>query len=253
MSKNLLPNRFLPWPICWTGVVLIAESESCRLTAYRDIAGHWTLGWGQTDGIREGMTWTQSEADADLCNTLIELAEEVRGSFSRADAEVIADTEFAALVSLAYNIGIGGFRRSTVLKCHMRGDKAGAARAFALWNKANGKVVQGLVNRRAREATLYLSARPSKENHRGFVADDNAGNSPDADPIKPLAKSPTVQTGAASVATGALALASQYSPQVGQVARSLAINPLIVVAVVAIVAGAIVIWRSYQQRKGGVA
>ncbi|MDR3055229.1 MAG: lysozyme [Zoogloeaceae bacterium] len=245
----LLPDRFLPWPICWTGVVLIAESESCRLTAYRDITGVWTLGWGQTAGILEGMRWSQIEADADLCNTLIGLASEVHASLTAP----ASDTEFAAMVSLAYNIGVTAFRRSSILKCHNQNDKAGAARAFALWNKAGGRIVQGLVNRRAREATLYLASAPPKEAKRGFTAEDNAGQSPDADPVKPLAQSPTVQTGAASVATGALALASQYSPQVSQVARSLSISPVVVVAIVAIVAGAVVIWRRYQQRKGGVA
>ncbi|GHT90036.1 hypothetical protein AGMMS49545_02200 [Betaproteobacteria bacterium] len=239
----LLPNQsLLPWPISWAGVVLIAESESCRLSAYRDIAGRWTLGWGQTDGIREGMTWTQPEADADLCKTLITLSAEVKGALS--DTSATSDNEFAAMVSLAYNIGINGFRRSTVLKRHNQGDKAGAAAAFALWNKAGGRVVNGLVARRAREAALYLSTA---------ISPLNAGNSPDADPVPPLSKSPTLQSGAASVATGALALMSQYSPQVSAVARSLAISPLVVVAIVAIVAGAVVIWRRCLQRKGGVA
>ncbi|MDR1890152.1 MAG: lysozyme [Zoogloeaceae bacterium] len=263
-QKFILPSRLLPWPICWPGVVLIAESEACRLVVYKDIAGHWTLGWGQTAGITEGMTWTQTEADADLCNTLITLSAEVRECLTR-DA---SDNEFAALVSLAYNIGMTAFRRSTVAKCHNRGDKTAAARAFHLWNKAGGKVINGLVARRAREAALYLSEDRGQKtedsqlpalraaNQQSSVLSplsSEPGQSPDADPVKPLAKSPTVQTGAASVATGGLALAAQYSPQVGQVARSLAISPLVVAAIVAIVVGALVIWRRVQQRKGGVA
>jgi len=239
-----LPNRSLPWPILWAGVELIAEAEGCKLTAYRDIADVWTIGWGQTAHITGGMSWTQAEADADLCRTLTDLSALVH-------ALLLAPTaprELAAFVSLAYNIGLGAFSKSTVLAAHNRGDKAAAAAAFALWNKAtiNGKkqVVQGLALRRAREAEMYAASSSRVS---------GAGLSPDVAPVAPLAASPTALSGGASVAAGGLALASQYSQDVAAVARSLAINPLLVCALIAVAAGAIVLWRRWKQRREGVA
>ncbi|MDR1063052.1 MAG: lysozyme [Azoarcus sp.] len=237
----LLPLKNLPWPIDWEGVVLIAQSEGCRLKAYRDVAGVWTLGWGETEGIREGMTWTQGEADLKLCERLGEFAMDVRAHL-KAPA---SPAEVAALVSLAYNIGIGAFVRSSVLRAHNRGDKAGAARAFALWNRAGKRIVQGLVTRRAREAALYLKG--------GKLRASGCGHNPDADRVRPLTRSPTSQAGAVSIATGGLALASEYSAPVRELAWSLSLRPVIVVAVAAIVVGAIVLWRRWKQRREGVA
>ncbi|MDR1349804.1 MAG: lysozyme [Zoogloeaceae bacterium] len=244
-----LPDKRLAWPICWEGVTLIAQSEGCRLTAYTDIAGVWTLGWGETLNIAEGMAWTQTEADARLCERLTEFDDGVAALLTvRA-----SDYERAALVSLAYNIGLKGFRKSSVLRLHNQGRRADCAQAFHLWNKAGGKVIKGLVSRRAREAALYLRQTASEAGDSLAERSVGAGCSPDADPPKPLTASRTIQSGAASVVTGSLALASQYSPQVGQIARSLSLNPVVVVALVAILAGAVVIWRRCQQRKGGTA
>jgi len=241
-----LPARNLPWPILWVGVELIAQAEGCRLTAYQDISGVWTIGWGQTGpDIKAGMKWTQQEADRRFCQTLTEVSDAVSDLVS---PEPIDMREHSALVSLAYNIGIDAFSRSSVLAAHNRGDKPAAAAAFALWNKAtiNGKkqVVQGLVTRRAKEAELYASAT-------GRVS--GAGLSPDAAKVEPLAKSPTIVSGAASVATGVLAVASEVSPQVGTVARALQVNVGLVLAIIAIVTGAVVLYRRYQQRRQGVA
>jgi lysozyme len=65
------------------------------------------------------------------------------------------DNQFSAMVSLAYNIGVGAFARSTVARKHNEGDHQAAAEAFALWNKAGGRVLAGLVRRRKEEADLY--------------------------------------------------------------------------------------------------
>ena len=238
---SYLPSKNLPWPIDWEGVALIAQSEGCRLRAYRDVAGVWTLGWGETLGIVEGMTWTQNEADRRLCERLTEFASGVCGHLTTP----ATTSEFAALVSLAYNIGLAAFARSSVLKAHNRGDRAGAARAFTLWNRAGGKVIQGLVTRRAREAALYLKG--------GKRITSGCGNSPDADPVRPLTRSPASQAGAVSVATGALALAAEHSSQVNELAWNLSLRPLAVLAVVAIAVGAVVLWRRWKQRREGVA
>ncbi|NMG48978.1 glycoside hydrolase family protein [Azoarcus communis] len=268
-----LPNRSLPWPITWAGVVEIARSESCRLTAYRDIVGVWTIGWGRTRNVHEGMTQTQTEADRDLLTELTNLANQVRA------ACVIEPTpnQLAAMVSLAYNIGMGwtgpvkpkgakdGFRQSSVLRAHNRVDFESAGRAFALWNKAGGQVVRGLVARRQREAALYMTPdelysqylRPASS-LRGELAGEprdedyrEAPATPEADPETRLHASPIAQSGAVSIATGGLAAASAVSDDVRSVAWSMSIDPLLVVAAVAIVVGAVVLYQRYKQRAEG--
>jgi hypothetical protein len=65
--------------------------------------------------------------------------------------------QYDSLVSLTYNIGLGAFERSTIRRKLNAGDYRGAASAFKLWNKGGGRILRGLVNRRAREATLFLT------------------------------------------------------------------------------------------------
>lgn len=156
-----LPDPHLPWPTTMAGVALVAEREGCRLSAYLCPAGVWTCGWGETDGVGPNTVWTQDYADRRFCDSLTE----------RAQAVIAACTveptpnQLGALVSLAYNIGIGGFKKSTVLRQHNAGNTAAAARAFSLWNKAKdpktGKLreVDGLTARRLAEAALYLQPR----------------------------------------------------------------------------------------------
>lgn len=150
-----LPDPALPWPIVWPGVIEIATSEGCTLVPYRDIAGIWTNGWGETLGVVPGEVWTQQQADTRLCQRLTEFTAGVQRVLQRPAGPY----QLAALVSLAYNIGLRGFAGSSVLRAHNRGDFAAAARAFALWNKARvgGRLqeVRGLTLRRAREAALY--------------------------------------------------------------------------------------------------
>lgn len=69
----------------------------------------------------------------------------------------VSSNQLGALVSFAYNLGSGALAKSTLLKKHLAADYAGAAKEFARWTKGGGKVLPGLVKRRAAEATLYLS------------------------------------------------------------------------------------------------
>jgi lysozyme len=142
------------------GVALIKAFESCRLTAYRDGGGVLTIGWGHTGGVKPGDTITQAEADElferDLCIREVTLTRLLEGVPTTSN-------QFAALCSLAYNVGFGdpnrsipGLRTSTVLKRHKLGNHLGASRAFVMWNRDNGKVVRGLTRRREAEAALYL-------------------------------------------------------------------------------------------------
>jgi GH24 family phage-related lysozyme (muramidase) len=142
-------------------ITLMHDFEGCRLKAYMPTPqDRPTIGWGMTfypDGraVRMGDTITQAQADADFETIVGRFAEQVDDHLGDAAA---TGTEFGAMVALAYNIGIAAFARSSVLRLHKAGDKAGAARAFGLWNKQAGRVLNGLTRRRAAEAALYLSA-----------------------------------------------------------------------------------------------
>jgi lysozyme len=133
---------------------LVRRFEGCRLRAYRDVAGVWTIGWGETAGVRAGMTWTQAQADAILRRRV---AHFMLGVLRRCPALHAAGPErLAACTSLAYNIGLGAFGASSVCRKAGRGDHRGAADSFLLWNKAGGRVWRGLVRRREAERALYL-------------------------------------------------------------------------------------------------
>jgi lysozyme len=139
---------------------LIKRFEGCKLTAYPDPGtgrDPITIGWGSTrdeigQPIKRGTVWTQAQADARLADDVAEFAEKVLALLGGADT---SQCQFDALVSFAYNLGIGNLRQSTLLEKHKAGDYTGAAAEFARWNKADGKILPGLVKRRAAEATLY--------------------------------------------------------------------------------------------------
>ena len=107
-----LPDPALPWPIPLEAVALIAESEGLRLRAYRCPAGVWTIGWGETDGVHPGDTCTREQADRWLCDDVIDRTRAVRALCTVEPSPA----ELGALVSLAYNIGMAGFERSTALR-----------------------------------------------------------------------------------------------------------------------------------------
>jgi lysozyme len=140
------------------GLTMIKNFEGCELDAYQDVAGIWTIGYGHTGGVTQGMTYTQAQADQALADDLLSTKTSVEKAVAGVDT---TDNQFSAIVSLIYNIGEGNFASSTVLRAHRAGQTQQAADAFLLWNKAtiNGvlQVVKGLANRRAAERTLYLT------------------------------------------------------------------------------------------------
>ena len=139
-------------------ISLIKEFEGCKLTAYRDTVGIWTIGYGATAaaglGIvpEKGMTITQECADDLLRQGVDKFAATVDAFIT---VKVNAN-QFGACVSLAYNIGPNAFAKSTVLRELNAGNFNKAAAAFQLWNKAGGVVSKGLVRRREAERDLFL-------------------------------------------------------------------------------------------------
>jgi len=138
---------------------LVKDFEGCKLTAYRDPIGVWTIGYGTTAraglGIipTAGMTITQAEADQLLADGLNKFADQIRPMINAG----LNDNQFGASVSLAYNIGVHAYSTSSALKHINAGDYDKAANAILLWNKAGGKVLKGLVRRREAERKLFLT------------------------------------------------------------------------------------------------
>lgn len=140
---------------------LIKSFETCRLLGYLPTPDDVpTNGWGHTGPeVRIGQCITQEQADHQFEQDLGDFAHHVDALLAGAPT---SDNQFAAMVSLAYNIGIGrltptpsGFISSNVLACHRRQDFEGAANSFKNWVRQNGKVLRGLVRRRNAEAALY--------------------------------------------------------------------------------------------------
>ena len=138
----------------WLAVATIAVAgfESLRLNSYPDIVGTPTICYGETKNVKLGQKATKEECDAKLAARLVEFNNGVNSCVTWN----LRDNERAASVSLAYNIGVDAFCKSTVVSRFNAGDKAGACDAFLMWNKAGGKVVQGLVNRRQKEREMCL-------------------------------------------------------------------------------------------------
>lgn len=140
------------------GINLIKQFEGCRLTAYQDSVGVWTIGYGWTqpvDGkpVGKGMTITQQKADDLLKQGVIQYENGVTNLV----IVPLNQNQFDALVDFAYNLGVNALKESTLLKKLNAGDYAGAANEFTKWNKAGGKELAGLMRRREAEKSLFLS------------------------------------------------------------------------------------------------
>lgn len=137
------------------GLALIKEFEGLRLRAYRDAVGIPTIGYGSTGAhVHMGLTITEQEAE-DLLKR--DLARFEQGVTQAVGAIPTTSNQFSAMVCLAFNIGLGAFGRSSVLRFHRQSRPTLAAGAFLLWVKAGGKTLRGLIRRRNAERRLYLS------------------------------------------------------------------------------------------------
>ena len=133
-------------------------SEACKLKAYKDGKGVWTIGFGQTGkDIVEGLVWTQEQANAARDAHVAGVEKGVTKALTRAATQA----QFDAMVSLTFNIGLYAFQTSTVLRQHNAGNFKDAGIAFVMWNKITIEGVltysEGLNNRRLREKALYLT------------------------------------------------------------------------------------------------
>jgi len=138
------------------GREFIKGFESLRLKAYPDpgTGGKpWTIGWGHTKGVKQGDRITQEQAEQFLSDDLAVFELTVNSAIKRP----MMQNQFDAMVSLAFNIGGSAFAGSTLVKKFNVGDAKGVADEFPKWKNSGGKVVPGLVKRRAAEREVFLS------------------------------------------------------------------------------------------------
>ena len=134
------------------GIDLIKSFEGCKLTSYKCPAGVWTIGWGTTGPtIVSGLKWSQEQADSAFEKHLAEFSQGVTDLLK----VPVTQSQFDALVSFAYNVGLGALRKSTLLRLLNSGDYSGAAGEFGKWINKGTDFEAGLRRRREAERQLY--------------------------------------------------------------------------------------------------
>lgn len=133
------------------GISLIKKFEGCELTAYQCSAGVWTIGYGHTKGIEEGMEITQQEAE----DMLVEELHEYENYINDNVTAPLSQNQFDAMVSWVYNLGPANLKASTLLKVLNAGDYDGVPAQIKRWNKAGGVTLDGLIRRREAESLLF--------------------------------------------------------------------------------------------------
>lgn len=136
------------------GLDLIKSFEGLELKAYKDSVGVLTIGWGSTGShVKQGMVITKEQAE--------ELLKQDVSRFEKGVTELVKaplnQNQFDALVSFSFNLGLGNLKSSTLLRKLNSLDYSGAANEFTRWNKADGRVLNGLTRRREAEKKLFLS------------------------------------------------------------------------------------------------
>ena len=178
------------------GLALIRRFEGFSARSYRCPAGVWTVGFGHTSAagppaVSAGMTMTRGEANEILRRDSALFAGEVARSLQHE----LSDRQFSALVSFAFNVGIGNFRKSSVLAAVNGGDLAAVPRRLQLWVKANGRTLPGLVRRRAAEAEMFIGGS-SRADGRSSAGPISASDG------KPVHRSTTVAAAIAAMLSG---------------------------------------------------
>lgn len=202
------------------GLELIRRFEGFRDTAYLCPGGKWTVGYGHTSDagqpmVERGTSLSREQAEQVLRTDVERFAAGVRKNIRKP----LGDQQFSALVSFAYNVGLSAFRSSSVLKAVNAGAFDTVPRRLQLWVKAQGRVLPGLVKRRAAEAALFM----------GGSAEQGAGAEqgvPDIVAGKPVLKSTTVASAVIGALASLLSGGIGLLPGAGQVGLLLALVAL---------------------------
>lgn len=249
--------------VSYQGRALIEGFEGLSLTAYLCPAGVWTIGYGHTHNVVRGQILpTKADADWMLSQDLVQWGADVSDLLGEV---ATTQNQFDAMVSLAFNIGVAGFAGSTVLRLHKRGDSAGAARAFSMWNKAtiNGQLqeVEGLTRRRASEANVYLTPDAAAV---VAVAMTDVDENPMVQAVaKPqgVMSSKVVLAGGASVVAGGASVVDQIS-QLTTTISAITVNTQtightiqqvspVILAVIALGAVCYMVYRYIKKKRNG--
>jgi len=140
------------------GLTLIKNFEGFRSNAYRDAVGIWTIGYGHTSmagspRVFKGQKISRQQGEDILARDVERFSQGIRPLIKVG----LNENQFSALVSFAYNVGVGGFRRSSVLQRVNAGRFDAVPHRLSLWVKAGGRTLRGLVRRRAAEGELFLA------------------------------------------------------------------------------------------------
>ena len=186
------------------GLKAITAHEGFRANAYPDPGSSdgtpWTIGYGHTRGVKKGDKISKALALTFLRSDIAWAENAVNKGLKRAATQ----NQFDAFVSFTFNIGANGFARSSALRAHNAGDYNLVPSKLALWNKNDGKVLKGLVNRRAAEGAMYASNLTEKTPQRPTV---------DVSKGKPMEKSKTAWTAGGQLMAG-VAMITGYAREI---------------------------------------
>ena len=133
------------------GKALIKKFEGCELEAYQCAAGVWTIGYGSTHGVSEGMVISDERAEALLLEDIADYEDAVNELIT----VPLSSNQFSALVAWCFNCGINALKTSTLRKVLQAEDYDSVPEQIKRWNKAGGKVNEGLIRRREAESLLF--------------------------------------------------------------------------------------------------
>lgn len=142
------------------GLDIIKQFESLKLKAYKDAVGIWTIGWGTIrypsgEKVKEGQQITYEAAEGYLKYDVSLKTKLVSALLSGVS---LNQNQIDAIISFTYNVGVGALTRSTLLKkVKQNPSDPSIELEFLKWNKAGGKVLNGLTKRRQAESDLYFS------------------------------------------------------------------------------------------------
>lgn len=225
------------------GQNLIKEFEGLRLNAYRCPAGVLTIGYGHTSAagpptVTSTMKISQAEAEQMLANDLLRYEVAVE----KAVIVPLTQNQFDALVSFAYNCGIGALQKSTLLKRLNRGEYDAVPAELMKWNKAGGKELAGLTRRRRAEAKMWRGI-----DSRAPVPVEEARTAPDSPkPKKKITQSREANAAAGIAGTATVTAVIEAAPHVQTLTDALG-RPVVIVLLV-IAAAALAIWWFRKQR-----
>lgn len=227
------------------GLSVIKTFEGLRLSAYKCPAGIMTIGYGHTNAagdptVTAGLVISREDAERILRNDLVQYENAVN-RYVKAE---LSQCQFDALVSFTYNVGVGAFAKSTLVKKIDAGKLDEVPAEFMKWTKGGGRELPGLVRRRRAEAKLW----------RGLSDDDNAPISetrftPDTPkPKRSITQSKEANGAAIAGSAGTIAVIQEVMPIIRDGGDLLSSLSPTVIALIVVVAAAAAVWYFRKQR-----